>query len=260
MKQALLGSNMAQPLVSASGQLFQKMATLTGSHGASFLVLDSKPEDALGGDHERNLFRVFDSEWPKRLPIVMKNVHRRMDASLWTCAHFLTRYQGEHDINVDLINCENGKLIKDQSMNFFWRGFENGANGECLLDTVTRKVLRILKLKDWPPAKDFESVLPDQYKDLMENLPVREYTNRDGSLNLASYMPDHFLKPDLGPKLYIAYSSADTPKAGTTNLHIDISDAFNIIMYVGQNQPVEPKKSRPPKAVNNTQVCETYSV
>ena len=75
--------------------------------------------------------------------------------------------------------------------------------------------------------------MPKHFADLMSKLPLREYTHREGSLNLASYLPLFFCKPDLGPKLYIAYSSADTPKAGTTNLHIDMSDAVNLIIYVG---------------------------
>ncbi len=35
-----------------------------------------------------------------------------------------------------------------------------------------------------------------------------EYTLRQGLLNLASYLPDCYLKPELGPKMYIAYGSA----------------------------------------------------
>ena len=78
----------------------------------------------------------------------------------------------------------------------------------------------------------------------MGNLPVKEYCNRDGTLNLAANVPEHFLKPDLGPKLYIEYRSADAPKAGTTNLHIDISDAFNVIMYVRESTEIDEEKFR----------------
>lgn len=37
-----------------------------------------------------------------------------------------------------------------------------------------------------------------------------------------------------GPKLYVAYSSANTPKEGTTNLHVDISDAVNLLVYAAR--------------------------
>lgn len=63
----------------------------------------------------------------------------------------------------------------------------------------------ILKLKDWPPAEDFSEILPEHFEDLMGNLPLPEYTRRDGVLNLSSRLPDFFVKPDLGPKMYNAY-------------------------------------------------------
>lgn len=73
-------------------------------------------------------------------------------------------------------------------------------------------------------------------------------------MNIVERLPNFLVKPDLGPKLYIAYSkrsnrdqnnneqfcvclgqltSQATRKAGTTNLHIDVSDAVNVLVYVG---------------------------
>lgn len=45
----------------------------------------------------------------------------------------------------------------------------------------------------------------------MENLPLPEYTKRDGRLNLASRLPSYFVRPDLGPKMYNAYGMRATP-------------------------------------------------
>lgn len=39
----------------------------------------------------------------------------------------------------------------------------------------------------------------------MKNLPLPEYTKRDGRLNLAARLPNFFVRPDLGPKMYNAY-------------------------------------------------------
>ena len=50
---------------------------------------------------------------------------------------------------------------------------------------------------------------------------------------MASYLPDYCLKPELGPKMYIAYGSALYASKGSTNLHIDMSDAVNCLVYVG---------------------------
>lgn len=43
------------------------------------------------------------------------------------------------------------------------------------------------------------------FEDLMDNLPLPEYTKRDGRLNLAARLPNFFVRPDLGPKMYNAY-------------------------------------------------------
>lgn len=76
----------------------------------------------------------------------------------------------------------------------------------------------------------FLSSVGYRFNDLMKVLPMGEYTQRGGRLNLASRLPDCFVKPDLGPKMYTAYGA---PTGGTTNLHLDISDAVNVMVYVG---------------------------
>ncbi|KAG8335688.1 Lysine-specific demethylase 3B [Homalodisca vitripennis] len=68
---------------------------------------------------------------------------------------------------------------------------------------------------------------------LMSALPMSEYTSRSGPLNLVSCLPDCFVPPDLGPKMYSAYGSALYPSKGSTNLHLDVSDAVNVLVYVG---------------------------
>ena len=75
---------------------------------------------------------------------------------------------------------------------------------------------RILKLKDWPTKKDFASVFPTLLHDLMNNIPFNDYTKRSyeydgvtyhgGAMNIVERLPSCLVKPDLGPKLYIAYS------------------------------------------------------
>ena len=87
--------------------------------------------------------------------------------------------------------------------------------------------------KDWPSGEDFAKVLPSRYIDLMKALPLPDYTHRDGRLNLAGRLPDCFVRPDLGPKMYSAYGTALLNTKGTTNLHLDMSDAVNVMVYVG---------------------------
>ncbi len=76
-------------------------------------------------------------------------------------------------------------------------------------------------------------MMPSRFKDLMQGLPLPEYTHRTGVYNLTSRLPEFFVKPDLGPKMYNAYGSALYPSTGSTNLHLDVSDAVNVMLYVG---------------------------
>lgn len=135
-------------------------------------------------------------------------------------------------MEIDLVNCRNHEIVPNVKLSKFWDGFENIS--KRMVDSKGRPT--ILKLKDWPSSEDFKEIMPTRFNDLMKNIPLQEYTSREGCLNLVSNLPNFFLKPDLGPKMYVAYSSAQTPKAGTTNLHVDISDALNVMLYVGQDQ------------------------
>ena len=73
----------------------------------------------------------------------------------------------------------------------------------------------------------------------MDNLPLKDYTHRSGSLNLATRLPESFVRPDLGPKMFNAYGSHLLVDEGTTKLHQDMSDACNLLIHVDQTQSIE---------------------
>ncbi|CAN6287576.1 unnamed protein product [Urochloa humidicola] len=101
----------------------------------------------------------------------------------------------------------------------------------------------MLKLKDWPPSNSFDQRLPRHGAEFISALPFPEYTDpRYGPLNLAVKLPEGALKPDLGPKTYIAYGFNQELGRGdsVTKLHCDMSDAVNILTHTAE-VPREPK-------------------
>ncbi|XP_066930509.1 lysine-specific demethylase 3A-like isoform X2 [Clytia hemisphaerica] len=168
---------------------------------------------------------LFKSEWAKGKPVIVSNVHKNMNRDLWTPESFERDFGGELN---DIVNCFDGTIMEKMPIREFWRGFEKiKERPEC------KQPVALLKLKDWPPGTDFKEKLPNRFHDIMQALPASPYTHRNGEFNLSARLPDFFAVPDLGPKMYNAYGSASYPKAGTTNLHLDISDATNVIAYVG---------------------------
>eukprot|EP00794_Sanderia_malayensis_P005514 gene5514-6199_t len=171
--------------------------------------------------------RLFRDVWRKGEPLIVSHVDKLLSKELWSPELFAQEFGHEE---ADVVNCRSGLTLTSFSVGDFWKGFESvkdrpvDSNGDAML----------LKLKDWPPGADFGDKMPERLEDLMNAFPLPEYTRRDGDFNLVSRLPaDHSIKPDLGPKMYNAYGSAAVPSAGTTNLHIDMSDAVNVMVYVG---------------------------
>ncbi|XP_051514109.1 lysine-specific demethylase 3B-like isoform X3 [Myxocyprinus asiaticus] len=175
-----------------------------------------------------NNWKIFRECWKQGQPVLVSGIDKKLKSNLWKPEVFSEEF-GDQD--VDLVNCRNCAIISDVKVRDFWDGFQviskrlQGGDGQPM----------VLKLKDWPPGEDFRDMMPTRFDDLMDNLPLPEYTKRDGRLNLASRLPNFFVRPDLGPKMYNAYGliSTEDRKVGTTNLHLDVSDAVNVMVYVG---------------------------
>ncbi|CAO1308805.1 unnamed protein product [Diamesa serratosioi] len=169
---------------------------------------------------------IFHDQWQRGQPVLISNVLENLQRELWVPQAFSHEFGNEKS---DLINCMTGNLVRDMPMSVFWDGFEEV---DMRLKDSEKKPM-LLKLKDWPPDMDFKKIMPTRFEDIMKNLPLNAYTNRNGDLNLVKYLPNCFLRPDLGPKGYFAYGSPFHLKEGTTNLHLDVSDAVNVMIYIG---------------------------
>jgi lysine-specific demethylase 3 len=193
----------------------------------------------LNPTHHHNV-KVFESKWSLGEPVVISNVQDCLNQLLWTPQSFNRDFGSER---VDLVDCRSGLILPDVPAQQFWIGFENVRHR--LRDQATDEPM-LLKLKDWPPTEDFSEKLPRRFEDIMQGLPLGDYTRRDGKLNMVSSLPSHFVKPDMGPKMYIAYGSPYYPTLGTTNLHLDMSDAVNVLVYANTAEPVmfEPEEEQ----------------
>lgn len=181
--------------------------------------------------------KLFREQWKRGQPVMVSNVADNLNKDLWSPQSFSRDFG--HKTN-PLINCMTGKLVNGMKIKEFWDGFENVKDRK--VDDSGVKML--LKLKDWPPGADFAEVCKSRFEDLMKSLPLGEYTYRDGVFNLATRPPDAFSKPDLGPKMYIAYGSGLHLDKGTTNLHLDVSDAANVMVHVGEVTDEDPQAHR----------------
>ncbi|KAF4016385.1 hypothetical protein G4228_008383 [Cervus hanglu yarkandensis] len=177
--------------------------------------------------NNKSNWNVFRECWKQGQPVMVSGVHHKLNTELWKPESFRREFGNQE---VDLVNCRTNEIITGATVGDFWDGFEDVPNR-----LKNEKEPMVLKLKDWPPGEDFRDMMPSRFDDLMANIPLPEYTRRDGKLNLASRLPNYFVRPDLGPKMYNAYGliTPEDRKYGTTNLHLDVSDAANVMVYVG---------------------------
>ncbi|BFZ58899.1 hypothetical protein PYCC9005_005967 [Savitreella phatthalungensis] len=167
---------------------------------------------------------AFERHWRTGEPLLLQGFAGRF-ALDWTPEGF-TREFGDQE--TELVNVV-ARTVWVSTIGSFFRALEHP--NTAATDTADDPT-RHLKLNDWPDVEDFAEAMPSRFTDFDSALPFPQYTRRKGAMNLATYFPPDLLPPDLGPKLYCAGASSDAPgHQGTTVLHMDMTDAVNIMTW-----------------------------
>jgi len=174
----------------------------------------------------------FQKHWRRGEPVIVRNVLDNTTGLSWEPMVMWRAFRETKNKNltethsVFAIDCLDWFSVEINIHSFF-EGYQKGrVHTDCWPE--------MLKLKDWPPANLFEERLPRHGFEFISALPFKEYTHPEsGILNLATRLPPGCAKTDLGPKTYIAYGTREELVRGdsVTKLHIDMSDAVNIIMH-----------------------------
>ncbi|CAM0958619.1 unnamed protein product [Alopecurus aequalis] len=184
----------------------------------------------------------FQEHWLNGHPVIVRDVLKLTSGLSWEptvmarALRDIKHKDKKGRLSVEAIECLTGHKV-DINISKFFDGYYHGAVGPQHLPLL-------LKLKDWPQDNLFGEELPRHEDEFISALPFREYTDpKCGPLNLAVRLPQNVIKPDLGPKTYIAYGVTEELGIGDsiTNIHCDVADAVNILLHTHETK-LKPKR------------------
>ncbi|TYI94679.1 hypothetical protein E1A91_D02G222000v1 [Gossypium mustelinum] len=189
-----------------------------------------KAKDIESGD-----LKHFQKHWANGEPVIVSNVLENASGLswepmvMWRAFRQVTNKKSDHQLEVKALHCLDWSEVVVNIHQFF-KGYTDGRFD-------SKSWPQILKLKDWPPSNEFKNLLPRHHAEFLCCLPFKEYTHpQSGLLNIATKLPKKSLKPDMGPKSYIAYGVAQELGRGdsVTRLHCDMSDAVNVLTHIAE--------------------------
>ncbi|KAF8930575.1 hypothetical protein BGZ47_000487 [Haplosporangium gracile] len=159
--------------------------------------------------------KTFRHYWQQGKVLQVKGVGKRLKRS-WTPKYLVSEH-GE--AQVDVIRCQDAKTKVMNMAKYFLNYFDDHKNTD------------VWKMGDWP-EEPFHKVLPELFEDLMQALPLPEYTNPNGVFNLAKYFPVHQVNAEISAKLYISQKQLEKHKDfSPMQLSAEMSDSIYICTY-----------------------------
>ncbi|KAM3700404.1 hypothetical protein ACJW31_05G095300 [Castanea mollissima] len=220
--------------VDLSNNKLQKAASREGSDDNYLYCLRAQ-------DIQHEDLKHFQWHWSRAEPVIVSDALESASGLswepfvMWRAVRQMKHLKHDRLLEVKAIDCLDS-CETDVNIHEFFTGYTEGRFDRYLWPMI-------LKLKDWPPSTLFEERLPRHGAEFICCLPFKEYTHpRKGVLNIAVRLPEQSLKPDMGPKTYIAYGVAQELGRGdsVTKLHCDMSDAVNILTHTAE-VPLEKK-------------------
>ncbi|KAK9151619.1 hypothetical protein Syun_009928 [Stephania yunnanensis] len=187
----------------------------------------------------------FQRHWADGEPVIVRDVYQPECNLSWepmvmmrALCDSMNLKTSSNLMKVKAVECLPDCLVTVDLQEFF-KGYKDGIQ-------FANSWPQMLKLKDWPPSAALEDLLPRHCEDIISLLPFQEYTNLwHGPLNLAVKLPKDVMKPDMGPKTYIAYGFAEELGRGdsVTKLHCDMSDAVNVLVHTAEVEVTDEQRS-----------------
>ncbi|XP_062026191.1 uncharacterized protein LOC133742513 [Rosa rugosa] len=180
-------------------------------------------------------FEHFQWHWKRGEPVIISNVLENGSGLSWEPYVMWQAFRKTNNINhasestVHAIDCWDWCCI-EINIHHFFSGYSKGRSYKTGWP-------QNLKLNDFPSSTEFHNRLPQHGREFLCCLPFKEYTHPNkGTLNLAINLPPISVKPDMGPKTYIAYGFAQELGRGdsVTKLHCNMSDAVNILTHTAE--------------------------
>ncbi|XP_061996465.1 lysine-specific demethylase JMJ29-like isoform X2 [Rosa rugosa] len=236
-----------EKLMYAAGPSAQKFSWFNSAGGADSrsneLTKAASREDSednyLYSPRARNIqhedFKHFRCHWIRGEPVIVGNVLETATGLSWepfvmwrACRQMRNTGHDRH-VEFKAIDCLDWCEL-DIGIHQFFTGYLEGQFDGKMWP-------RILKLNDRSLDDYLEKRLPRHCAEFICCLPFKEYTHpRSGLLNLAVKLPMECVKPDMGPKMDIAYGVSQELGRGdsVTKLHCDSCDVVNVLTHTAE--------------------------